>query len=115
MIKPAVHRLAPNVWLVTETAKAGGLYQVRYRGHRYTCTCPDHRRPTSSWDTPSGLHLHLPGPLTPASGLPTHPRHTVPVRQQTHQGVNPDGGRYRTASRKEIAALSPSLSLASQT
>lgn len=43
MIKPAVHRLAPNVWLVTETAKAGGLYQVRYRGNRYTCTCPDHR------------------------------------------------------------------------
>lgn len=43
MIKPAVHRLAADAWLVTETAKAGGLYQVRYRRGRYTCTCPDHR------------------------------------------------------------------------
>lgn len=45
MIKPAIHRLGPDAWLVTETAKAGGLYQVRRhrRGRRYTCTCPDYR------------------------------------------------------------------------
>ena len=47
MLKPAFHRLGPDAWLVTETAKAGGLWQVRRRINggqvRYTCTCPDHR------------------------------------------------------------------------
>lgn len=47
MLKPAFHTLGPDAWLVTETAKAGGLWQVRRRYSRgrprYTCTCPDHR------------------------------------------------------------------------
>lgn len=43
MIRPATRRLGPDHWLITETAKAGGLYEVRRYGRRYTCTCPDHR------------------------------------------------------------------------
>lgn len=44
LIRPTYEPNGPNAWYITETARAGGLYQVRrYPGDRCTCTCPDHR------------------------------------------------------------------------
>ena len=41
MIRPAYRRIGANTWLITETARAGGLYQVTLRDGAYRCTCPD--------------------------------------------------------------------------
>lgn len=42
MIRPAYQQIAPGVWMITETARAGGLYRVTLRSGVYRCTCPDH-------------------------------------------------------------------------
>ena len=42
MIRPAQELIAPGIWMVTETARAGGLYRVTLQDGVYRCTCPDH-------------------------------------------------------------------------